>query len=126
MTLARLHGRTHQFVEEKVAAISRGLGPAHVLWLCAVVPLVMLPPLVALIAAVTAMRRTSDQPPAVNFEWIAIVSAVNLIVSGLVLYKFHVSPTEVFGFAGAAARAVLRFLFGIFPGIPSTPRATPV
>jgi len=126
MALARVQGRTRNFVDEKVATISRSLRPAHFLWVCAIIPLVVLPPLVSLISAIAAMRRTSEQPPPVNFEWIAIVSAVNVIVSGLVLYKYHFPPSEVMGFAGAALRALLRFLFGFVPGTAPGPRVTPV
>jgi hypothetical protein len=126
MGLARLHGRTRHFVEEKVATFSRGLRPVHFLWLCAIVPFFILPALVGLIWAVAAMRRSPDQIPPVNFEWIAIVSAVNLIVSGLILYKFHFSPTEVIGFAASEVRALLQFLSGLLSGTPAGPRTTPI
>jgi hypothetical protein len=124
--IARLRTQVRRVVGERVSSVSRKLRPVHFFWVCAVMPLVLVPPIVSLISAIAAMRRPSEERSALNFEWIAIVSVVNLILSSLALYKFHFSPGEVFGFAASTARALLRFFLGLVPGSPSGPRITPV
>jgi hypothetical protein len=61
----------------------------HFLWACAVIPFFMLPPVFALIYAIMAMRKKTRPSIDANFEWIAIIAFVNIIVSALILYKVH-------------------------------------
>ena len=95
MRLARVQLRIRGFVDGHLAAFPKRIRPHHFLWACAIMPVFILPPLVSLVAAIRSLRRSGDALAEVNFEWIAIISALNIILSGIILYKFHFSPVEI-------------------------------
>lgn len=101
---------------------------AHFLWACAIIPLLMLPPLFSLVYSIRAMRQRTGQLVQADFEWIAIVSAVNVIVSALVLYKLNVTFHEIWAQGPDLVRSLLRRWLELFsPRPPSyVPKLTPV
>jgi len=124
--LARIQGRARHFYEGRIAPLPQRVRPHHFLWACALMPVFMLPPLVALVAAIGGMRKPG--PAVTNFEWIAIIAAVNLILSGLLLYKFHFSPAEISAFLHDVLRALIATIARYLPGhvAPPQPRMLPV
>lgn len=124
--LARFQIKTKSFIDARVSAIPT-LGPTHFLWICAFVPIVIAPPLVSLVISITSMRRRGGDVAKTNFEWIAIISAINLVLSGLILYKYHFSPAELSGYAGGLLKDWLGKFWHILPGPPpSSPRVIPI
>jgi hypothetical protein len=124
--IARLQGRARQILDTRLAPLPQRFRPHHFLWACAVMPIFMLPPLVSLFVALSSMRRASGNGAAVNFEWIAIVSAINLILSGLLLYKFHFSPPELLSYLHELIAALLRSGTHYLPGQPPPAHLTPI
>ena len=88
-------------------------------------PVFLLPPIVSLGYAIVSMRRAGGGQPA-GLEWLAIVSLINIIVSALILYKFHFSPNELALYFADHLRALLRALWPFVPSQPGTPKLTPV
>src|SRR4051812_23286953 len=102
--LSRIQSHARSFVDAKLFVLSR-LMAQHFLWACALMPIFVLPPLVSLTYAVILMRRSREASTS-NLEWLAIVSAVNLVVTGLILYKFHFSPWDLMSQAGEIITAI--------------------
>lgn len=124
--LARIQTRAKNLIDNRLAALP-AFGPAHFLWVCAFIPIVMAPPLVSLGIAIASMRRRSGTIPAVDFEWIAIISAINVVLSGLILYKFHFSPSELSGYFINFAKDWFGHFWNILPGAkPTPPRIIPI
>lgn len=99
------------------ARMPRRLQTHHLLWLCALVPLAIVPPLLSLVASIALMGRSGQR--ADDLEWITTVSTLNILLSALVLYRFHFSPGELLGFL---ANGLLGHLLDL---VPSTPRGPP-
>lgn len=89
-------------------------------------PLFLLPPFVSLTAALARLRKPATTTRPADYEWIAIISAINLILSGLVLYKFHFSPSEIMAFVGDLAKAFTHTLFQWGPGQRPPVRVIPI
>lgn len=124
--LGRFRSKVTGFVDRRRAALP-AFGPAHFLWVCAFVPIVIAPPLVSLVVAIAAMRRRSGNVPLADYEWIAIISAVNIVLSGLILYKFHFSPAELSGHFLDFAKDWLAKFWNMVPRLqPSSPRVIPI
>lgn len=115
LALARVQLRARQLFIERVTYLPRRLQPHHFLWVCAIIPVVIVPPLVSLILAIGGMRRSNSKSSDVNFEWIAIVSMLNVILSALFLYRFHFSPTEIMAYL---ADILLSFIREVAPYTP--------
>lgn len=127
-SLQRTKGRLAAFVADKRnALLPRRLGAHHFLWACAVIPFFLLPPLVSLIYAVGAMRRGAAQRISADFEWIAVISAINLVVSSLVLYKYYFVLNDLLLQGPEMLRAfVRRWFFFMQPQQPTMPKPIPV
>lgn len=124
--MARMKLKAKNLIDTRLAALP-AFGPAHFLWVGAIIPIVIAPPLVSLVIAIGSMRRRGGPAPSVNFEWIAIVSAINIVLSGLILYKFHFSPAELSGYFGDFARDWLGRFWDSWPGArPAAPRVIPI
>jgi hypothetical protein len=124
--ITRIQTKAKRLIDSWLAALP-AFGPAHFLWVGAVIPVVIAPPLVSLGIAIASMRRRSGNIPPVDFEWIAIVSAINIVVSGLILYRFHFSPAELAGYFGDIMRDWLGKFWNVLPGSkPASPRIIPI
>jgi hypothetical protein len=66
------------------------------------------------------LRRPRTDANETNLEWLAIVSTLNVILSCLILYKFHFSPVELMTQAVELVKAALRRLF-FTPATPEPP-----
>jgi hypothetical protein len=115
--VASLRIRARQFFE---ARRPYSFQRHHLLWVCALAPMVVLPPLFSLLVSIRAMRRPGDDAEAFNLEWIAIISAINILVSALILYKYHLSLFDMVSAAGALFRSLLRALL-LFPDNSNPP-----
>jgi hypothetical protein len=125
--LRRSRRELSEFFERKAALLPQRFEAHHFLWACAVIPFFLIPPLISLIYAIRAMRQSATQQVSANFEWIAIVSAINLVVSALVLYKFYFPINEFLLQLPDAVRASLRRLFFFVPQPQQPgPKLTPV
>ena len=125
-TMARVKFKAKDLINRRLAAIP-AFGPAHFLWVGAVIPVVIVPPLVSLVISVASMLRRGPIATSANFEWIAIASAINIVLSGLILYKFHFSPAELSGYFEGFVRDVLGRLWNSLPGSrPAAPRVIPI
>jgi hypothetical protein len=124
--LARMQIKARSFVDTRLSALP-AFGPAHFLWACAFMPVVMAPPLVSLVIAIASLRGRGGDVAKTNFEWIAIISAINLIISSLILYKYHFSPAELFGHLAGLMKDWLGKFWSILPeSKPSSPRIVPI
>ena len=73
------------------------------------------------------MCRRSGEVTKTNFEWIAIISVINIIVSGLILYKYHFSPAELSSHFADLVNIWLGKLWTILPeSKPPSPRIIPL
>ena len=112
--------------EEKTSGLTRGFKSHHLLWILAIIPFFMLPPLAALIYAIAAMRKRDGQAKT-NVEWLAIISAVNLVVSALLLYKFYFVFHDLLLQGPDLLRAFIRRWLGTVGPDPRPPvKTTPV
>lgn len=128
MSLARLQSKGRALFDARIASIPQRLRPHHFLWACALMPVVMLPPLFSLMSAFVSMRRSQDGAGQdVSYEWIALISVLNIILSALILYKFHFSPAELASAIGGLIRSGLQTLFNFIPhpASPTSPRLIP-
>lgn len=127
LAIAHAAGRVKSMVGSRVARL-RPTGSAQFLWVAAVIPIVLAPPLVSLAISIASMRRSAPTAaPAANYEWIAIISLLNIILSGIVLYKFHFAPAEVLAYALDLLRSWLGKVGHIIPGhAPPPPRLVPI
>jgi hypothetical protein len=112
-------------ITQCAARVPRRLKTHHLLWLCALIPLAIIPPLLSLAASVALMGRRSQRAGEDNLEWIATVSMLNILLSGLILYRFHFSPSELFAYL---ANGLLGEFLDLVPLTPRRPPAllTPV
>ena len=127
IAIAQATGRMKSMLGSQVARF-RPTGPAQFLWIAAVIPVVLAPPLVSLAISVASMRRSERAADPVNYEWIAIVSVLNIILSAIVLYKFHFAPAEVLAYALDLLRSWFGKVVYIIPGQapPPPPRLVPI
>jgi hypothetical protein len=96
----------------------------HLLWVCASIPLLVGPALVSLCLSVLWMRSTRTRSYPNDLEWIATVAMLNLLLSGIILYRYQVSLTDFFAFLLHALRS---WHLLPFPPMPAeTPSLTPV
>lgn len=123
--LASLRNRLQRRLDDGVLAFRGALQPIHFLWACALVPIFVLPPCVSLVMAVKAMRGAESRS-ASSHEWVALVSALNIVVSLLFLYKLHFSPAEVVVWLSAWMRWLLNWITGPFAPRPPSVKVTPV
>jgi hypothetical protein len=124
LSLARFQGKARTFFEDRFASLPRRLTPYHFLWACACMPVFLLPPLVSFVFAIVSMRRAGGGQPA-GLEWLAIVALINIIISAIILYKFHFSPNELAVYFADHLRALLRSLLPFTPSPSGAPKLTP-
>lgn len=125
LAVANATAKAKSLIDRQVGKLG-SLGPAHFLWIAAVIPVVIAPPLVSFAVSIISMRRPERAVNSVNYEWIAIISTVNLILSALILYKFHFSPTELHGFLVGVVRGLVDRIVPILPGQVPRPRVVPI
>ena len=124
--LARIQIKAKSFLDARLSALPTP-GPAHFLWICAFLPIVIAPPLVSLVISIASMRRRGEIVAKTNFEWIAIISAINLVLSGLILYKYHFSLPELSVYFAELLKDWLGKFWNILPGTrPPSPRVIPI
>ena len=119
--LSRAKTRGRNFIDVKIQSLGRELRPHHFLWACAVVPFFILPPLVSLIFAIGSLRRTNAAERIGGLEWMAVIAAINIVLSVLVLAKFHFSLQDLAAFVGD----IIRSVFSAFMRLPNPPPAGP-
>jgi hypothetical protein len=127
LRIAKIRWRAKAFLNAQFMALPQSFFPHYFLWLCAIAPFLLLPPLVSLVISVVSMRRSSEHSGMNDVEWIAVVSAINIILSLLILYKFHFSVAEFVSYLGSR----LRMIFSVTPPFPldghhPSIRATPI
>lgn len=114
MILRRVASVARAFVAGQSAKLPQRIQAYHFLWACALIPLFVLPPLVSLGYSVRAMRRAGGGRFDANFEWIAIISAINIVVSVLVLYKLHLVISDLTAHGEGLLRALIKRWFDLF------------
>jgi hypothetical protein len=123
-TIGHARQRAQSLFSDGLARVPRRLQTHHFLWLCALTPLVIVPPIVSLVSSIALMGRTDQRQRNPDLEWIATISMLNLMLSGLVLYRFHFSATE---FLTYGYRSLWDLLHGVMPHVPKpTPNLIPV
>jgi len=126
VAIASATARARSLIENQVARLGP-FGPTQFLWVAAFTPIVMAPPIVSLVLSVGSMRRADRTARSANYEWIAIISLLNIILSGIVLYKFHFSPAELLDYALNLARSWIGHILPALPGHgPAPPRIVPI
>jgi hypothetical protein len=86
--IKRLKSTFHNRFVDWSLRLPKRLEVHHLLWICAVVPLFVVPALISFTYSFTALCRGRENAK-INFEWVAIISAVNILISAMVLYKCH-------------------------------------
>jgi hypothetical protein len=102
------------FIDQKLALLPAHFEARHFLWACAVVPLFLVPPLFSLIYSIRAMQARQTQNASADFEWISIISALNLVVSLLLLYKLHLFVDDLWIQSQENFGSFVRNLFQLF------------
>jgi hypothetical protein len=69
-------------------------------------PLFIVPPLVSLTYSVLLLRK-SALAESRNSEWLVIISMINIILSVMVWYKWHLSPIDILGVLSSYLRSLL-------------------
>jgi hypothetical protein len=87
--LARAQSRVGAFYHRTRRALVEHMDGRRFLWACAVVPMFIVPPLVSLSYSIASMRRSSDVGQRHGYEWMLLISAINIILSVLILVKFR-------------------------------------
>jgi hypothetical protein len=124
--IGRTRFRVRSFLDRQIFNARLQFRLHHFLWLCAVVPLVFLPPLFALGYSFISIRRDVETDKGAAYEWIAILSAINLIISVLVLYQFKFSPNDLAAYVADSFDHLRYQFFPFRPPQPSPPRLTPI
>jgi hypothetical protein len=124
--VAKVRSSIRAYVAARMQALPRRLTINHFLWLCAVMPVFVLPPLASLAFAVVSLKKKGNTAPGLDSEWLAIVSLLNVVLSLLLLYKLHFSPVEVAAFFRDLVESLLRSIFHVVPGNPPKPRVIPI
>jgi hypothetical protein len=124
--MAKIRWEAKAFLNAKFTALPQSFFPHYFLWLCAIAPFFLLPPLVSLLISILSMRRSNEHSGINDVEWVAVVSAINIILSLLILYKFHFSVAEFVSFLGSRLRMIFSItspfpLDGHHPSIQATP-----
>lgn len=122
---ARARSTVKSVIDRQVSRF-RPLQTTHFLWIAAFVPIVIVPPLISLGIALVSMRRADRPSERSNYEWIAIISVLNLLMSTLILYKFHFSLDELHGLLLGMIRSFIERIAPLMPGAPSSPRVIPI
>lgn len=125
LAVANVKAKAKSLLDTQIGKLG-AFGPAHFLWIAAFIPVVIAPPLVSFAISIVSMRRREHAAGSVNYEWIAIVSVINLVISALILYRFHFSPAEVHGFFLDLLRSFLQKITPAIPGQPPPPRIVPI
>ena len=123
--IAKMKSRARLLLDERLPSFPQ-IRPYHFLWACAFIPIVLLPPIVSLSVSLSSMRKLNRGTELATIEWIAMVSAINITISGIVLYKFHFSPTELAAQLFSFVKYITHFLSTFLPIQRSAPRLTPV
>jgi hypothetical protein len=118
--IARARSGVRSFVDERMRALPRHLGLAHVLWACALMPMFILPPLVSLAYALRTMR--GSRPAVVNTEWLAIISILNIVLAVAIWIKFHGVASDIIVAAFSEVQARISAVLGL-PGPPGSGRS---
>jgi hypothetical protein len=126
--LAKLTAGARSYTTDWLTTLPRRLSIHHFLWLCAVMPVVVLPPLASLGFALLSMRHRDNTAPGINAEWLAIISFLNIVLSLLLLYKLHFSPYEVAAFIRDIVHSLLGSILRVVPdgGGYQSPRVIPI
>jgi hypothetical protein len=114
LSLANLRVRAREFIDARLNALPRNFRPHHLLWVCAVMPIFIVPPLVGLIYAVRELRHRPDKG-AIGLELLALIAVTNIILSVLVLYKFHLSPFEIISHVRSAFQTLMHLPSFLMP-----------
>ncbi|MEJ2625737.1 MAG: hypothetical protein P8Z80_14705 [Pseudolabrys sp.] len=94
----------------------------HFLWACAVMPFFVLPPLVAVVSATIGLRRSGRIEDRSANEWIVIIALINIILSALILYRFHFSPVQLIEWLAAGANGAVAAIHQFLGGNAVDPR----
>lgn len=125
-SLSKITSSARSFTADRLHALPRRLTINHFLWLCAVMPVVVVPPVASLIFAILSMRQRENAAPGISTEWLGIVSFLNIVLSLLLLYKLHFSPFEIAGFVRDSFYWLMRSIFHVVPGVHQSPRVIPI
>jgi hypothetical protein len=124
---ARLQMRGRQALNEKILSrFPKRLSPHHLLWACAFMPLFVVPPLISLAYSIRAMRRPGSDQMGVRFDWIAIISLLNVILSCAAWYKLHLSPFEIIAYVKQTISVFFDGLFQLPPAKEPPSRMIPI
>jgi len=91
----RVRGLLHAPIARAREHLPHRLSTLQFLWICALIPLVIVPPILSLLAAVRLMGRAAAARWDNQLEWIVTIAAINLLLSVLVLSRFHFSLSEL-------------------------------
>lgn len=123
---AAIQLKVKTFINSQFAILPRTLLPHYFLWLCAVTPLLVLPAMMSLLVAIRSLRRTNGGAEANGLEWLAVISAINVVLSSLVIYKLHFSIVDFLSHLGSDLRAMFNYHFLLPPGQEHSIRPTPI
>lgn len=125
LAISRIKGRARSLLDQRLPVLPP-IGPYHFLWACAFMPIVLLPPIVSFSVSISSMRKLDRGADAANFEWIAIISVINLVISAIILYKFHFSPAELTTYILSFVKYIIHSVSSFLPLQRSSPRLVPI
>jgi len=113
------------FIAGKRSLLPKRFERYHFLWACALAPIFIVPPLFALGYSIVLMRRGDSKET--NLEWIAIIAAINIVLSAFLLYRAGLYIHDLMGSAnGFIDQNVKPWLRFFFDAKPPAPKSSPV
>jgi hypothetical protein len=95
LQFAKIRTEARNRFSQRLARLPKRIELHHLVWLCALMPIFVLPPVFSFFYAVIMMRRDRNSADAPAWDWLAILSAVNVVISLALWVKFHFAGTEM-------------------------------
>ena len=96
LEIARIRNEGSKFLHRQLDRLPKRIEPHHLIWVCALMPLIVLPPVFSLMYAIFMMRKGDKSLQSSNLDWLAILSALNIFFSIVLWAKFHFAGIELF------------------------------
>lgn len=95
LKINQMRGDAYSFISRQRSRLPKRMEMHHVVWLCAIVPLTILPPILSLLYACLVLRKGDAPKVAIDWQWLAIISIMNIVLSTIIWSKFNFAVGEI-------------------------------